>query len=104
MECCATIITSSPLPNEIEGSDHPDVTEAEVSRNLSDSFHVETSVVKFTCKIYALIVCTNPEHCDATFKKNADYKIHQLQHLDKKPHQCKLPSCNLSLNVDVRLN
>jgi hypothetical protein len=61
-ENCATIITSSPLPNEIDGSDHPDLTEAEVSRNLSDSFHVETSVVKFTCNIYALIVCTNPEH------------------------------------------
>ena len=62
LENCSTIITSSPFPNEIEGSDHPDLTEAEASRNLSDSFHVETSVVKFTCKIYALIVCTNYEH------------------------------------------
>nr|CAH0102953.1 unnamed protein product [Daphnia galeata] len=93
-ENCATIITSSPLPNEIEGSDHHDVTEAEVSRNLSDSFHVETSVAN------DMLSCSD---CDATFKKNADYKIHQLQHLDKKPHQCKLPSCNLSLNVDKNL-
>nr|CAH0101081.1 unnamed protein product [Daphnia galeata] len=48
------------FPNEIEGSDHPDLTEAEASRNLSDSFHVETSVAN------DLLSCSD---CDETFKK-----------------------------------
>ncbi|XP_046455032.1 zinc finger protein 236-like isoform X2 [Daphnia pulex] len=88
----AAIITSSPLQDEIEGGEQPNLTEIQVGRNHPDSFHVETSMIN------DVLSCSE---CGATFKKNADYKRHQLQHLDKKPHQC--PNCNLSFNVEKNL-
>ena len=41
----ASIITSSPLQNEMESSNTPDFTESQVSSNLPENFHVETSMV-----------------------------------------------------------
>lgn len=88
----AAILSSSPIANEIADNDQPsDLPDLPDSRNLSDAFHVETPVNdSLTC----------PE-CGATFKKSADYKRHQLLHLDKKPYQCL--TCNLSFNVEKNL-
>jgi hypothetical protein len=41
----SAIITSSPLQDEIEGGEQPNLTETQVGRNHPDSFHIETSMV-----------------------------------------------------------